>query len=102
MFYDILERKNAFLGKKTRSLKSRKSEIFSKGLTHSFDLKMAIFPSFFRQYRLGNCVLRYSRMNKRLSRLIKQDVQKIEKLRFFQGVSPIFLVQKWPFYPRFF
>ena len=47
VFYDILERKNAFWAVKTRSLKSRKIEIFSKGLTHSFGLKMAIFPTFF-------------------------------------------------------
>ena len=32
---------------KTTSLKSRKIEIFAKGLTHGFGLKLAIFPSFF-------------------------------------------------------
>ena len=35
---------------KTRSLKSRKSDIFPKGLTHGFGTKIAIFPTFF----LGN------------------------------------------------
>ena len=35
---------------KTRGSKSRKIEIFPKGLTHGFGPKMAIFPSFF----LGN------------------------------------------------
>ena len=50
MFYDILERKNAFLGKKKQSTKSRKSDIFAKGLTHGFAEKLAIFPFFF----LGN------------------------------------------------
>ena len=50
VFYDILERKDAFLGYKNK--KSKKSKIwhFSKGLTHGFGPKMAIFPSFF----LGN------------------------------------------------
>ena len=47
VFYDILERRNAFLGYKTRNLKSPKIGIFSKGLTHSFGPKMAIFPTFF-------------------------------------------------------
>ena len=57
-FYNILERKNAFLGYKTRSSESRKTDIFSKGLTHGFDPKMAIFPTFsFRKYRLGKCIL---------------------------------------------
>ena len=48
VFYDILERKNAFLGYlKTRSSKSRKIDIFPKGLTHGFGPKMAIFQTFF-------------------------------------------------------
>ena len=47
MFYDILERRNAFLGYKTTSSKSRKIDIFPKGLTHGFGPKMAIFSTFF-------------------------------------------------------
>ena len=50
VFYDILERKNAFLGYKTRSPKGRKSVVFPKWLTLGFGLEMAIFPTFF----LGN------------------------------------------------
>ena len=70
MFYDIVELKNAFLGLKKESSKSQKIEIFRKGLTHGFGQKMAIFPcSFFRQYRPGKWVLRYSTTKKRLSRL---------------------------------
>ena len=68
VFYNILERKNAFLAHKKRSSKSRKIEIFPKGLTHGFGQKMAIFPClFFLQYRPGKCVLQYSRTKKRLS-----------------------------------
>ena len=71
VFYDILERKIAFLGyKKTRSSKSRKIDIFPKGLTHGFGPKMAIFISFFfRQYTTGKSLIRYSKTKKRLSRL---------------------------------
>ena len=47
VFYDILERKNAFLGYKSRSSKSRKIDIFPKGLTHAFGPKMAILATFF-------------------------------------------------------
>ena len=47
VFYDILKGKNLFLGYKKRSWKSRKIEIFPKGLVHGFSPKMAIFPSFF-------------------------------------------------------
>ena len=45
--FDILERKNAFLGYKETSSKSRKIAIFPKGLTHGFGPKMAIFPTSF-------------------------------------------------------
>ena len=50
VFYDILERKNAFLGYKNSycSSKSGKIAIFSKGLTHGFGPKLAIFPPFFQ------------------------------------------------------
>ena len=65
MFYDILERKNAFLGNKKKSTKSRKIDIFPKGLTHGFAPKLVIFPSFlFKQYRPEKCVLWYSRTKK--------------------------------------
>ena len=47
VFYDILERKNAFLRYKKRSSKRRTIDIFPKGLTRGFGPKMAIFPTFF-------------------------------------------------------
>ena len=47
VFYDILEEKNAFLGYKKKSLKSRKIDIFPRWLTHRFGPKMAIFATFF-------------------------------------------------------
>ena len=39
--------KTHFYAIKTRILKSRKIDIFAKGLTHGFAQKLAIFPSFF-------------------------------------------------------
>ena len=68
VFYDILERKNAFLGYKNKKSKKSKNWHFPKGLTHGFGPKMAIFPTFlFRQFRPGKCLLWYSRTKKRLS-----------------------------------
>ena len=62
--------KTPFQAIKKKSSKSRKIDIFPKGLTHGFGPNMAIFPIFFfRQYRLGKCLLRYSRTQKGLSRL---------------------------------
>ena len=62
--------KPPFQAIKTRSSKSRKIDIFPKGLTHGFGQEIAIFPTFFfRQFSPGKCLLRYSRTKKRLSRL---------------------------------
>ena len=46
VFYDILQRKIAFLGYKNIKFKKSKMDIFPKGLTHGFGPKMAIFPTF--------------------------------------------------------
>ena len=57
-FMIFQNKKMVFQALKTRSSKSRKIEIFSKGLVHGFRPKLAIFPCFFlRQYRPGKCVL---------------------------------------------
>ena len=47
VFYDIPERKNAFLGYKNKKFKKSEMAIFPKGVTLGFGLKMAIFPTFF-------------------------------------------------------
>ena len=63
-------KKTPFCALKTRSSKSRKNDLFLKGLAHGFGPNMAIFPTFFfRQYRPEKCLLRYYKTKKRLSRL---------------------------------
>ena len=58
VFYDILERRNAFLRYKNNKFKKSKIDIFPKGLVHSSGPKLAIFPfCIFRQYRPGKSVL---------------------------------------------
>ena len=47
VFYDILERKNAFLEYKNKKLNSTKIDIFPKGLTHVFGQKLAILLIYF-------------------------------------------------------
>ena len=53
VFYDIPERKNAFLSyKKKKVQKVEKLTFLPKGLTHAFGPKMANFSTFFfRQYK---------------------------------------------------
>ena len=49
VFYDIVERKNAFLGYKNNKFKSQKIEIFPKGLAHGFGKKVQNFFVFLFQ-----------------------------------------------------
>ena len=69
VFYDILERKNAFLGYKNKTLKKSQNCYFSKGVIPWFLDRNGNFCSFFffRQNRPGKCLLRYSSTKKRLS-----------------------------------
>ena len=46
VFQDILEGKNAFLGYKNKKFKNSKNWHFSRGVTHGFGPKMAVFPTF--------------------------------------------------------
>ena len=70
VFYDILERKNPFLGYKNSMFKKWKNLDFCEGVNPWVWSKIAIFPSFvFRQYFPGKCVLRYSGTKKCISRL---------------------------------
>ena len=48
VFYDIVHKKKRPLQPiKTKTSKSRKNDIFPKGLTHGFGPRLAIFPTFF-------------------------------------------------------
>ena len=54
-------------------------------LTHVLVQKWPFFQRFlFPPYTPGKSVLRYFRTKNRLFRLLKQEGQKVEKLRFFQ------------------
>ena len=62
--------KSPFYAIKSRSSKSRKIDIFAKGLTHGFGPKIAIFLNFFfRQYRKGKCLIQHSRTKRLFSTL---------------------------------
>ena len=95
VFYDFLQRKVACPGYKNKEVQKSKNWHFSEGVNPWFwsnnchfsiflIQKFAFFQLFFlSQLRLGNCLLRYSGANERLSRLLKQKLQKVEKLTFF-------------------
>ena len=102
VFYDILERKNAFLGYKNKKFKKSKNWLFFKGFNHGICQKW----SFFRLFFLGNIgqenVFYDILERKNVSLSYKKKVRKVEKLTFLQWGWPIVLVQKWPFFQLFF
>ena len=70
VFYDILEKKNAFLDCKNKKFKKSKNWHFSKGVNPWFWSKDGHFCNFFfRQYRPEKCLVRYYKTKKRISRL---------------------------------
>ena len=70
VFYDILERKNTFLGYKKNTFKKFKNWHFAKRIKPWFWSKNGPFSNFlFRQYSIEKRPLPYSRTKKRLSRL---------------------------------
>ena len=76
--------KTPFQAIKTRSLKIQIIDIFLKGLTHGFGLKMAAFPTFFfRQYRPVKCLLRCSTLKKTPFQPMKTKSSKSRKADIF-------------------
>ena len=91
-FYDILEqKKNPSQAIKTRSSKSRKTNIFPNGVTHGFGQEIAIFPTLF----LGNIVQEnvfYDILERKNASLgyKKMKFKKSENLHFSKEVNPWF------------
>ena len=103
VFYDILERKNTFLGYKNKKFKKFKNSHFSKGDNPLFWSKNGHFFNFFlRQYSSGESFLRYSRTKKERFGAIKTRSWKSPKIDIFpkgltHGFGP-----KMAIFPTFF
>ena len=78
VFYDIRERKNAFLSYKNKKFKSRKIHIFPKGLIHGFWSKNGHFSNFSFLGNIGHENFFYDilQRKKRLSSLKNKNFQK--------------------------
>ena len=78
--------KKRFLSYKNKKFKKSKNWHFYRGVNPWFCPKNGHFFQlfFFRQFSLGKNFERYFRTKKRLSKLKKQEVQKVRKLTFFQ------------------
>ena len=76
--------KTPFQAIKTRSPKNRKIDIFPKGLTHGFRLKMAIFPTcFFQEIQARKMSFMIFQKNKTPFQAIKTRSQKSQKIDIF-------------------
>ena len=95
--------KRHFQAIKTRSSKSRKIDIFPKGLTHGFGSKMAIFPIFFFQAILASKMSFIIFQNEKTSfQAIKTRSSNIRKISIFpKGLTHRFS-PKMAIFPTFF
>ena len=85
VFYDILKGKNAFLGYKNKKLKKSKNCHYSKGVNPWFWSKNGHFFIFFFQALQAKKVSFTMFQNEKTPfQTIKKEVQKVEKLLFFQ------------------
>ena len=93
VFYDILERKNVFLGYKNKKFKKWKNWHFSKRVNPWFWSKNGHCsnPFIFRQYRQEESLLRYSRMKKNDFLGYKnKKFKKSKNWHFYKVVNPWF------------
>ena len=104
IFFTIFQNeKPPFQAIKTRRSKSRKIEIFPKGLTLGFGQKIAIFPAFFfRQYRPEKYVQRHSRTKKTILNAIKTRTSNCPKIKIFPNGLTHGFGQKINIFPFFF
>ena len=84
--------KTPFQPIKTTCSKSRKIEIFPKGLTHGFGEKMAIFPTFFFQAiqtrKMSFTIFQNEKMP--FQGIKKKKFKKSKNCHFFKRVNPCF------------
>ena len=92
VFYDILERKNAFLGYKTKSFKKSKNLHFSKGVNPWFGSKNGHFSnfSFLGNIDQENVFCDYLERKNAFLGYKNKGFKKSENWHFSTGVNPSF------------
>ena len=88
---------------KTRSSKSRKIEIFSKGLVHGFQLKLAIFPCFFcKAIQVRKMCFMIFQNEKTVFQALKTKSSKSRKIESFSNGLVDGFGPKWAIFCFFF
>ena len=92
IFYDILERKNAFLGYKNRKFKKSKNCYFSKGVNPWFWSKNGHFSNFFFLGNIGQENVFYDILERKNVFLgyKNRKFKKSKNWHFSKGVKPWF------------
>ena len=103
VFYDILERKNAFLGYRNKNFKKLKNWHFFKGVNPWFWSKNGHFSNFyfFRQCNPGKCLLRYSRTKSAFLSYKNKNFYNSKNWHFSKRVTHVF-GSKMAIFPIFF
>ena len=97
-------KKNPFYVIKTRSSKSRKINIFSKGLDHGFGPKVAIFPNVFFFGNIGKENVFHDILAQKIAFLgyKNKKFKKSKNWHFSKGVNPSFWYKNGHFSKLFF
>ena len=92
IFYDILERKNAFLGYKNKKFKKSKNWHFSKGVNPWFWSKNGHFSNFVFLGNIGEANVFYDILERNNASLgyKNKNLQKSKNWHFSKGVNPWF------------
>ena len=92
VFYDILERKNAFLGFKNKKFKKPENRHFSKGVNPWFWSKNGHFFNFFLLGNIGQENVFYDILERKNVFLgyRNKNFKKLKNWHFFKGVNPWF------------
>ena len=103
VFYDILERKNAFLGYKNKKSKKSKNWHFSKGVNPWFRCKNGHFSNFFFLANIGqeNVFYHVLERNNGFRSYKNNKSKKSKNWHFSKGVNPWFWFKK-AIFPTFF
>ena len=90
VFYDILERKNAFLRYKNRTFKKSKNWHFSKGVNPWFSYKNGYFSNFFFLSNIGKEKVFYDILERKNAFLgyKNKKFKKSKNWHFSKGVNP--------------
>ena len=92
VFYDILQRKNAFQGYKNKKFKKSKNWHFSQGVNPWFWSKNGHFSNFFFLGNIGQENVFYDILERKKAFLgyINKKFKKSKNWHFFKGVNPWF------------